>query len=126
MFGGASASALPITLPILASDAWNWGYLAASFWENLRDLLRALFRVLVEDECAAVGRQGKSRSTSGVIIFSPCFSNCMSRTISGRSGPAECARVEQRKPGWNSSVMAAPPGCARRSSTSGLYPALAR
>src|SRR5207253_4607064 len=31
MFGGASASALPITLPILSSDCWNSGYFAASF-----------------------------------------------------------------------------------------------
>src|SRR5215471_3298599 len=50
----------------------------------------------------------------------------MSRTMSGRIGPAVCASVEQRNPGENSSVMAAPPVSGRRSRTSGLKPALAR
>src|SRR6476661_7823055 len=35
IFGGAWANVLPMTFPILPSDAWNWGYLAASFRENL-------------------------------------------------------------------------------------------
>ena len=61
MSGGASVSALPITRPILASDAWNWGYLVASFCGKLPDFLRGLFDVLVENERAAIGRQRSHR-----------------------------------------------------------------
>ena len=98
MSGGARVSALPMTLPILRSDDWNCGILRRIFLGELGDFLRGFFRVVVENEARPSG-ESETTPTSVVIMFSPCFSSCMSRTMSGRSGPAECASVEQRKPG---------------------------
>ena len=61
MSGGASASASPITLPILASDCLELGILGRILLRELGDLLRGLFDVVVENQRAAIGRERRHR-----------------------------------------------------------------
>src|SRR4051794_1303355 len=72
---------------------------------------------------SCVGRKfAISRST----IFNPCACRSRSRMTFGFSNETVYDATELRKPGWNSSVTAAPPTTPRRSSTVTPRPAAAR
>ena len=56
----------------------------------------------------------------------PCLVSSRSWMMSGRSRLRAYENVVNQKPGWSSSVIAAPPTVGRRSRISVLSPALAR
>ncbi len=78
---------------------------------------RRALRVAPQADAAPV-RQRREDPRLGLEEAQPGRPGPARASTVARSGPARWATVEARKPGWNSSVTAAPPSTSRRSSTS--------
>ena len=125
MDGGVISRRSDRNAPIRSRVVQNSGYFAASRAENGL-IAAAVCAGSLEKTRGRPSMPSATRRGSGRTNFTPRRSSCMSRTIDGRIGPSVCASVDDRNPGANSSLVAQPPTSARRSSTSGLRPALAR
>ena len=97
-YPAASAPTPPRSRCPSCAATLHLGPLRRVLLRELRDRLRRLPRIVINRQRASIRRK-RGHTRFRRHEFQPMPSNPMSRIISGRSGPAECASVEHRNPG---------------------------